>query len=185
MTILTICGSLRKGSYNKMLLRAAADAAPAGTTFRAAEIGTLPLFNEDVESVKFPAAVLKLQKAILKADAILIASPEYNRSMTGVLKNALDWISRGKYEEAFADKPVAIMGASSGNIGTAVGQSHLRVTLAHLGAVVMAQPEFHLGRAQDKFSPTGKLTDARTTEFLKTFISAFFVHARRYPQKTR
>jgi len=185
MTILTFCGSLRNGSYNKMLLQAAMAAMPERAEFVSAEIGTLPLYNEDIENATFPDVVLTLQKQILEADAILIASPEYNRSIPGALKNALDWISRGKYEEAFTGKPVAIMGASTGSIGTAVGQSHLRITLAHLGAVVMPYPELHLGRAEDKFSASGALTDERTKQSLERFMTDFIVHARRYPHATR
>ena len=118
ITILAICGSLRQGSYNKAALRTAIEEKPPGMTIETADIGSIPLYNEDVRALGFPPPVEKLRAQIAAADALLFVTPEYNYSMPGVLKNAIDWASRPP-DQPFAGKPVAMMGASAGMAGTA------------------------------------------------------------------
>src|SRR5215831_19612068 len=128
ITVLGICGSLRAGSYNKAALRTAIELKPPGMTIETADIGSIPLYNEDVRAQGFPPPVEKLRAQIAAAAAILFVTPEYNYSMPGVLKNAIDWASRPYGDSAWAGKPAAVMGASGGMLGTARAQYHLRQT---------------------------------------------------------
>lgn len=137
-----------------MLLTAMASLAPEGMQIDIAEIGNLPLYNSDDEST-FPAVAQALKDKIEKADGIIIATPEYNRSISGVLKNAIDWASRPYGKNSFAKKPILIAGVSSGKLGTAIAQSHLKQILIHLDASVIGQPEIHLGPAKEIFSVGG------------------------------
>ena len=151
-----ISGSLRKASYNSAVLRAAAELAPAGMSIIPFErLGDVPLFNQDVEAAGDPEGVTALKQAIRQADALLIATPEYNGGVPGVLKNALDWASRKGVDEAaaLAGKPAAVLGASPGRLGTARAQPQLRQTLAGAGAIVMPKPEVHF------MSVSGQVTD--------------------------
>jgi NAD(P)H-dependent FMN reductase len=165
MNIIAISGSLRKGSFNTQLLHAFKKLAPAGTEITIVEIGNLPLYNQDNEA-QFPAVAQKLKDAVVAADGIIIATPEYNRSTPGVLKNAIDWISRPYGHNSFANKTVLVAGVSVGKIGTAVAQSHLRQILVYLDADVIGQPELYIGPAQTVFDAQGNVIDSHTKELL-------------------
>lgn len=175
MNIIAISGSLRKGSSNTALVRAFQSLAPAGMEITFADIGTLPLFNQDDES-SFPPAAQAFKDAIAAADGIIIATPEYNRSVPGVLKNAIDWASRPYGQNSFARKPVLVAGVSGGKIGTAVAQSHLRQILLYLDADVIGQPELYLGPAHELFDAEGNVTNDVTKEL---FIEALETLKRR------
>ncbi|MDO8593737.1 MAG: NAD(P)H-dependent oxidoreductase [bacterium] len=170
MNIVAISGSLRKGSYNTMLVKAMTSLAPAGMQIEIAEIGNLPLYNSDDEAA-FPAAAQALKDKVEKADGVIIATPEYNRSISGVLKNAIDWLSRPYGKSSFARKPVLVAGVSGGKIGTAVAQSHLRQIMLHLDADVIGQPELYLGPAQEIFDGEGNIVDAHTKELLLSALA--------------
>src|ERR1700688_2330826 len=137
--VLGICGSLRKGSYNRMGLNAAAELLPPGMTLETFDIAPIPLYNEDVRAAGFPKPVEELRAKILAADALLFATPEYNFSMPGVLKNAIDWASRPP-DQPFNAKPVAIMGASPGPVGTGRAQYHLRQSCVFLNMLPVNKP---------------------------------------------
>jgi chromate reductase len=171
LTICAISGSLRAGSYNTAALRAAAELAPDGVEIVAASIADIPPYNEDVKAAGFPEAVIRLQKAIASADAVLIATPEYNYSVPGVLKNAIDWVSR-THPQPFAGKPVAIMGASPGAIGTARAQYDLRKMFVYLDALVLNKPEIMIGGAPSRFDTDGRLTDEATRKLLAQLLTA-------------
>ena len=130
-----------------------------------ADISTFPHYNQDDE-VAFPPAVQALKDKIVAADGVIIATPEYNRSISGVLKNAIDWLSRPYGKNSFAKKPVLIAGVSGGKIGTAVAQSHLRQIMLYLEADVLGQPEIYLGPAQELFDGEGTIADPSTKELL-------------------
>src|SRR5246127_526663 len=140
ITVLGICGSLRAGSYNKAALHVAIELKPPGMTIETADIGSIPLYNEDVRAQGFPPPVEKLRRQIAAADALLFATPEYNYSMPGVLKNAIDWASRPP-DQPFAGKPVAIIGASAGMGGTARAQYDLRRSCVFLDMPPVNRPE--------------------------------------------
>lgn len=172
--ILGFAGSLRKGSYNKALLRAAAELSPTGSEVRTFDLDGIPLFSEDLESD--PVAIVREFKATIEsADALLIATPEYNYSMPGVLKNAIDWASRPYGANSFAGKPAAIMGASLGTLGTARAQYHLRQCCVFLNMHPLNQPEVMVASAQDKIDRAGRVTDEETrkriTELLTTLVA--------------
>jgi chromate reductase len=165
MRVLGVSGSLRKASFNSAALRAAQGLAPAGMTIDIAEIGDIPLYNEDVRSAGLPPSVERFRAEIAGADALLVVSPEYNFSIPGVLKNAIDWASRPP-DQPFNEKPVAIMGASGGPLGTARAQYDLRKVLYGLNAFVLNKPEVFIREAGTKFDAAGNLTDATTKEFI-------------------
>ena len=154
ITILAICGSLRQGSYNKAALRAAIEEKPPGMTIETADIGSIPLYNEDVRALGFPPPVERLRRQIAAADALLFVTPEYNYSMPGVLKNAIDWASRPP-DQPFAGKPVAIMGAAAGMAGSARAQYDLRRSCVFLDMHPLNKPEVQIGQAQTKFDASG------------------------------
>ncbi|MBX3168358.1 MAG: NAD(P)H-dependent oxidoreductase [Candidatus Eremiobacteraeota bacterium] len=170
--IVALVGSLRQGSLNRALLREAAAVAPTGLEIELLEIGDVPLYNSDVQAQGFPEVVNRLGEAIRQADGILLVTPEYNYSVSGVLKNTIDWISRLP-NQPFSEKPVAIMGASMGNLGTARAQYHLRQILVFLNPYVMNRPEIMVPSAQNKFDAQGQLTDDSTREHLVKFLNAF------------
>ena len=171
LTFCAISGSLRSGSYNTAALRAAAELAPEGITIVEEGIADIPLYNEDVKAAAFPAAVVRLQHAIASADAVLIATPEYNYSVPGVLKNAIDWVSRTD-PQPFADKPVAIMGASPGALGTARAQYDLRRMFVYLDAHLLNKPEVMISAAHTRFDADGRLTDQATRKFVASLLTA-------------
>ncbi|HTC11033.1 MAG TPA: NAD(P)H-dependent oxidoreductase [Acetobacteraceae bacterium] len=170
--ILGIAGSLRKGSFNSAALRAAQELAPAGMTIEIFDIGTIPLYNEDVKAQGFPPAVADLRAKIKAADGLLLSTPEYNYSTSGVLKNVIDWASRPP-EHPFDGKPIALMGASAGALGTARAQYHLRHMFVFLNAHILNRPEVFIGAASTKFDAAGKLTDQATRDFVAAMLLAF------------
>jgi chromate reductase len=171
--ILGISGSLRAKSYNTMLLRAAMGLAPRDMVIRPASID-LPLYNEDIRELGYPPPVSLLRAQIADADAVLIATPEYNYSVPGVLKNAIDWVSRPP-DQPFSGKPVAIMGASPGRFGTVRAQNHLRQSLVALNANVLAKPAVMVGGAEAVFDDTGQLTDVATRDHVVKLLQALAV----------
>jgi chromate reductase len=172
--VLGLSGSLRQGSYNTAALRAAIEVAPAGMTIARADIGSLPLYSGDVDGDKTPAAVREFKEKVRAADAVLIASPEYNYSIPGTLKNAIDWASRAPQgtPNAFAGKPIAIMGASPGMLGTARMQYHLRQVFVFLDGHVLNKPEVMIARAHEKFDAAGRLTDEPTRQIIRAQLEA-------------
>ena len=166
-------GSLRKASFNRALLRAAVELAPAGMTIEVLEIGAIPLFDADVEAEGDPAPVAEFKRGIGRADGLLIATPEYNLGVPGVTKNVIDWASRPPRESVLNGKPVALMGATPGMGGTARGQSQLRQAFVFTNSYAMPQPEILVRRASDMFDADGRLTDEGTREFLANFLVAF------------
>ncbi len=158
LKVVAVVGSLRKDSYNRLLLSAAVELKPADMEIEEFPIGQIPLYNEDVREMGFPPLVDTFRKKIRHADALLIITPEYNYSVSGVLKNAIDWASRPP-DQPFNDKPAAIMGASGSILGTARAQYHLRQTCVFLNMHVVNKPEVMIARAGDKFDASGKLTD--------------------------
>jgi chromate reductase len=177
LDLVGISGSLRHASYNTALLRASADLLPLHTTLEIIPIDGLPLFNEDSEK-PFPAAVEALRERIARADGLLIATPEYNASVSGVLKNAIDWVSRPP-AQPFSGKPVGIMGASPGLFGSVRSQLHLRQILTHVGALILPKPDILVGTAHQRFDSDGRLTDETTRRFLGQMLEAFAHWVRR------
>ena len=169
--VLAICGSLRKGSYNMAALRCAIGQRPPGMTIEVAEIAQIPLYNEDVRQQGFPPPVQKLREQIAAADALLFACPEYNYSMSGVLKKAIDWASRPP-DQPFAGKPVAIFGAGAGMAGTARAQSDLRRSCVFLDMHPLNKPEIFIGQAQTKFDAEGNLLDEMARNLLRDQLVA-------------
>jgi chromate reductase len=178
--VLGIVGSLRAASYNGQLLRAAIELAPSELAMTTCDLAKVPLFNQDLEVQGDPAPVASLRAAVHDAEAVLIASPEYNYGVPGVLKNAIDWLSRPPGQSPFRKKPVAIMGASMGPGGTIRMQLQLRVALQYLDMYAMPRPEVVVATCKDKFDADGRLTDAKTRESMTTFLAAFLVWCRRF-----
>jgi chromate reductase len=171
LKVLGISGSLRKGSFNTMALRAAQGLAPAGMTIETAEIGNLPLYNDDIRAAGYPPVVQAFRDKIAAADALLFVTPEYNYSISGVLKNAIDWGSRPP-SQPFDGKPVAIMGASGGVLGTARAQYHLRQMCVFLNMFPVNKPEVMIGQAQTRFDAAGALTDETTRGLVKQLLES-------------
>ena len=167
--ILGICGSLRKFSYNRWALQTAQDLLPADAWLDLFDLGGLPLFNQDNEAQP-PPKVIALKRAIRESDAILFATPEYNYGVPGVLKNAIDCASRPYGDSAWAGKPVAIMGASVGLLGTVRAQLQLRQSFVFLNMLPVNQPEVMIGNAAKAFDSTGKLLDATSLKLLRTLL---------------
>ena len=175
LKVLVICGSLRKGSYNAALTRALPALAPPEMKLIAApSFAAFPLYNADVQDASgFPAPVNELADAIRAADGVLIVTPEYNWSIPGALKNAIDWLSRMK-EPPFKDKPVAIQSCSQGPVGGARMQYHLRMALTFSDALLFGRPEIFVGNAASKFDKdTLELKDQPTRDIVKTQLAAF------------
>ena len=171
ISVLGICGSLRKGSYNMAALRTAIELKPTGMTITVADISQFPLYNEDVRAQGFPPPVETLRRQIAEADALLFVTPEYNYSMPGVLKNAIDWASRPP-DQPFAGKPVAIMGAAAGMAGSARAQYDLRRSCVFLDMHPVNRPEVLIGQAQTKFDASGRLTDDAARGFIRDMLVA-------------
>jgi chromate reductase len=170
--ILGISGSLRRGSFNTGVLRAALELAPPGMTIETCDIAAIPLYNEDVREQGFPPPVAELRARIKDADGLLLVTPEYNYSIPGVLKNAIDWASRPP-EQPFEGKPIGIMGASAGAMGSGRAQYHLRQCFVFLNGLVMNRPEVMVPAAQTKFDGSGRLTDQVTRDFISAYLTAF------------
>jgi chromate reductase len=169
LRILGIAGSLREASYNRSALRAAQALAPAGIGVDIFDIKDLPPFNDDLVPHP-PQSVVALKTSVRAADALLFVTPEYNYSIPGVLKNAIDWGSRPHGDSAWQGKPAAIMGAATGTIGTARAQYHLRQTLVSLDVHVINRPEVMIGLAAQKFDTQGGLTDEKTQALIRQLL---------------
>ena len=177
MNVLAICGSLRAGSINKALALEATKLAD-GMTVEMAEIGNLPLFNEDIEKSAYPREATALKEKIAAADGVLFFTPEYNRGLPGVLKNAIDWTSRPSGQHPWGGKPVGVLGASSGPRGTIVAQYDLKRTLTYFGCHILGTPEFYVDNSDKKIAD-GELKDEKTREYLVKYLAAFKAHVSR------
>ena len=165
--VLGFAGSLRKGSWNRSLLAAARDMAPAGMDITIHDLADIPLYNADLDNDDLrPESVDRFKEAIAAADAVLIATPEYNYGIPGVLKNAIDWASRPGMNSVFVGKPVAMMGASSSTVGTARAQAHLRPVILSMKAGVLPHPDVLVAKAKEKFDDQRRLTDEATRKLL-------------------
>ena len=169
--ILTFAGSLRKGSYNKALVRAAVEVAPENVTMEVFDLEGIPPFNQDLENTP-PQKVIEFKEKIRSADALLIATPEYDYSVPGVLKNAIDWASRPLQETPLKGKSVAIMSASIGKLGGARAQYHLRQSFVLLNMHPVNQPEVMLASAAENVDANGRLTNEQTRALIKQLIEA-------------
>jgi chromate reductase len=176
--ILGIAGSLRRESYNRAALRAAMQLVPADTTLEPFDIAGIPGFNQDEEQSP-PAKVVELKKKVRAADALLFVTPEYNYSVPGVLKNAIDWGSRPYGDSAWSGKPAAIMGASVGRIGTARAQYHLRQIFVFLDVHALNRPEVMIGNAAESFDAQGNLTDETAKKLIRELLGELVTWTRR------
>jgi len=183
LTILGIAGSLRKASFNRAALRAAQQLAPEGVRIDVFELAGIPLYNQDLENPA-PESVVRFKAAIRAADAILFVTPEYNYSIPGVLKNAIDWGSRPYGDSAWDGKPVAVMGASPGSVGTARAQYHLRQTFVFLNMYPLNRPEVMISNVGDRCDTNGNLTDQETRDRIRKLVEALAVWTRQL-QKAR
>jgi chromate reductase, NAD(P)H dehydrogenase (quinone) len=179
--VLGIAGSLREGSFNRGTLRAAKEMAPEGMEIEIFELDGIPGFNQDQEANP-PEKAAELKRKAREADAIIFVTPEYNYSIPGVLKNAIDWASRPYGDSAWDGKPAAIMGASGGAIATARAQYDLRKMMVFLNMYPLNQPEVMIGNAGEKFDDKGELTDEKTREFIKKQLDALLEWTRRLSQ---
>ena len=173
LRLLGFAGSLRKGSLNRSALRAATELAPQGTTIETYDLDDIPLYNGDLDVDGGPPPVRDFKERITKVDGLLIVTPEYNYSIPGVLKNALDWASRPAYESPLAHKPVAFFGASMSPIGTARAQSQLKHVLLGTLSEVFPYPEVLVGAAHKKFDESGIVTDPTTGQFIGKLLGAY------------
>jgi chromate reductase len=180
--ILGFAGSLRKDSYNKALLRAASDLVPEGVEVETFDLEGIPPFNQDLDG-KPPQKVADFKAKIRGADALLVATPEYNYSIPGVLKNAIDWASRPYGDNAFQEKPVAFMGASIGMLGTARAQYHLRQCCVFLQMHPVINTEVMVPFVSDKVDSRGRLTDEKTKEKIKGLIESLIIWTKRLKVK--
>jgi chromate reductase len=173
LTVFALPGSLRTGSFNRSLLAAAAAHAPEGVSIVVDDgLATLPFFSQDTEGDRTPAAVLGLRDRIAETDAVLVATPEYNGGMSGVLKNALDWLSRPTGESVLADKPAAAIGASPGRFGASRAQAEVRRVLTAIGASVL-DTELAVAKAHEAFDGDGLLVDPDVQARLVRFVAEF------------
>lgn len=178
--IIGISGSLRKDSYNSALLRTAKAMMPKAMELEIVSIADVPLYNTDVELSQFPASVISLREKIRQADGVIIATPEYNYSIPGVLKNTIDWLSRPYNDPVLSGKPLALMGASMGMMGTARAQYHLRQCMVFLNMYVLNTPELFVSAAHTKFNDKLVLTDEATRAVLEKLLVAFEVWVARF-----
>ena len=179
-TIIGLCGSLRRRSFNRMLLRAAAEAAPPGTSIEQASIREIPLYDGDVEEEQgVPDAVQRLKSRLAEADGLLIVTPEYNHSMPGVLKNAIDWLSRpaDHIPRVFGGRPVAIMGATTGPGGTALAQAAWLPVVRKLGMRPWFQGGVLISDAFTVFDTDGRIADAAMRQLIRRFVEGFAAFA--------
>lgn len=169
--ITAISGSLRKDSYNSALLRAAMEVKPEEMEIEILDISKIPMFNDDERLIEIPESVNTISKKISSADGLLIVTPEYNYSIPGVLKNAIDWISKMP-SAPFNGKPTAITGATPGMLGTVRAQVHLRQIAVALNLDILNKPEVYVGTAHEKFDAQGNLTDEKTKDVLRKLLVA-------------
>lgn len=172
LDIVGLCGSLRKGSLNRMALQLAGELMPPSMKLDIVDWRELPPFDADVLAAGMPAPVRTLRERIAKAHGVLFATPEYNFGLPGMLKNAIDWASRGA-DQPFAMKPVAVLSATPGPLGGARVQYELRKALQYLHAMVMVKPEVFIGMAEGKFDAQGRCTDETTRKFVAEQMRAF------------
>jgi chromate reductase len=181
--IIGLAGSLRAGSYNAALLRSAASLTPAGSDVTIATLRGIPLYDGDVEASGVPDAVQKLKEQIVAADGLLIATPEYNNSIPGVLKNAIDWLSRPPADipRVFHDRPVAVMGTTPGRGGTILAQAALLPIFRTLGMRQWSGPRLYISGAKQVFDDKGAIVDEQVRTLLAKFMSGFvdFLSARK------
>ena len=182
--IVGFSGSLRRGSFNTSLLRAAVEVAPARTTIEIASIAEFPLYNADVEAAGVPAPVQVLKDRLAAADGLLIATPEYNNSIPGVAKNAIDWLSRPPADvpRLFRNKPIAIMGATPGQGGTILSQAAWLPILATLGTSPWFGGRLRASNAGKLFDANGTLIDDGIREQLKRFVAGFAAYCESHPK---
>ncbi|MCA9736628.1 MAG: NAD(P)H-dependent oxidoreductase [Gemmatimonadetes bacterium] len=174
LTIVGIPGSLRAGSYNRALLRAAAELAPSDLAIELFDIAEVPLYNADLDTDEArPASVRALKDAVDSADGVLLAAPEYNYGVAGVLKNALDWVSRPGFRSPFRDKPTGMMGAAPGLSGTMRGQEQLKLNLLGMAAAPFPHPGVVVPRCREKFDEDLRLTDDSVRDFLASYLEGF------------
>jgi chromate reductase len=169
INILGFAGSLRKGSYNRALLQAALELVPDGVNLEIFELDGIPVFNQDLEFSP-PEKVREFKRRIRAADAIIVATPEYNYSIPGVLKNAIDWASRPHGDNSFEGKPVALMSASTGMLGGARAQYHLRQSFVSLNMYAAGRPEIFVTFAREKFDNKGRLLDEKTRQLIRQLL---------------
>jgi chromate reductase, NAD(P)H dehydrogenase (quinone) len=177
--IAVVVGSLRRESFNRALAKAVISLAPEDFAFEFAEIGALPLYSQDYDSA-FPAEASAFKKQIEAAQGLLFVTPEYNRSMPGVLKNALDWASRPWGSNSWGGKPGAVIGTSVGAIGTALAQQHLRNVLSYLDVATLAQPEIFIKHDEGRIDADGKIVSDDTRKFLQSFVDRYADWVRRH-----
>jgi chromate reductase len=169
--VLAIPGSLRRASFNRMALAAAAELAPEGMVIETCEIRGLPFYDGDVEAAGMPDVVEAFREKVRAADALLLVTPEYNASISAVLKNAIDWASRPPHQPVDG-KPIAILSASPGALGGVRAQLHLRQILGNINGLVVVQPQVLIGNAGQRFDAEGKLTDEPTRDFVRNLMTA-------------
>jgi len=183
LKVLGFAGSLRAGSFNRSLLRAAVELQPPGMEITSFDLSPIPLYNGDVEARGDPEPVAAFKAAIAQADALLIATPEYNFGIPGVLKNAIDWASRPPRGSVLQGKPAAIMGATPGMGGTGRSQMQLRQVFVFTQTYALLSPEVLVARAQEKFDASGRLTDENTRQFVGQLLQALADWTRRLAPK--
>lgn len=179
LRVLGFAGSLRSGSYNRALLRAAIELAPPGMTIEPWDLAPIPLYNGDVEAAGDPEPVAAFKRAIRAADALLVVTPEYNYGVPGVLKNAIDWASRPPDDAALAGKPAALLGATPGRTGTARAQLQVRQAFVFTDTPALLKPEVLVARAHEKFDAEGRLTDEPTRRIVVRLLEALAEWSRR------
>lgn len=183
--ILGISGSLRQASFNSALIRAARELAPEGVAFDIYDLSGIPMYNGDVENEGVPQAVLDFAEAVRTADALLIATPEYNHSVPAVLKNAIDWISRQSSSNPLRHKPIALAGASAGQFGTVRVQAHLRQIFASgIEAYVMIKPDLFVTNAASKIDADGVVTDEETRTRIAAHVTALVAWSQQVRKET-
>lgn len=175
--IAVFVGSLRAESLNKKLAENLESLAPDGVTFKYVDIGSLPLFNQDMELDSYPVEAQVIKDTIIASDGVLFVTPEYNRSIPGVLKNAIDWVTRPSGTQPFDGKPTGVVGASGSTLGTALAQTQLRSVMIYLNTRLLGQPELYLSSAHEMFDEEGMIIDS-SNNFLKKYIDTFVAHVK-------
>ncbi len=178
--IALIVGSLRKESFNRQLAKAIVSIAPPSLSFEFLDIGALPLYSQDFDAA-FPEPAVAFKQRVEAADGLLFVTPEYNRSIPGVLKNAIDWASRPWGHSAWRGKPGAIVGTSPGAVGTAAAQQHLRNVLLHLDVTLLGQPEIFLKHDAAAIDADGNILNERTRAYLQGFVDRFAAWVSQHP----